>query len=375
MIIIFTMGPALSQDRQATVHLNRVDSNLYPTNFLNVTVIGKDGRPIEDLKPENFTVMEDEKEQKVLDVVQSDQKGAPIYVALIIDASGSMHGAMDDTKNAAKAFVKQLSANDKVALISFADVSNLECSFTDDKTAMESAIDNIKSFGATALYASIYEALDLFADVEGNKAIVVLTDGRNNQWGTSRECITKSIEKGVPVYTIGLGGSVDRESLENIAMETGGMFRHAPASSDLEEIYKSLASQLKSQLWVKYQAKPEKWPKTAARVSIRLKNTPGAGMVSYLNYQVPLQWWKLISGYVLLEVVLILVCYLLFKLMWQKMGMDPVAATRLAILILFVLTGVWYWAIFFKFVPLLYFSLIGLAQAILLIIPIKMLSS
>lgn len=354
--------------------LNRTDTTLYPTNFLNITIIGKEGKPIEGLKPENFQVFEDGKEQKVLDVVQSDEKGSTIYVALVIDTSGSMNPAMEDTKKAATAFLEYLSPQDQVAIISFSNTYTLQCDFTGDREILKSAIKELKPIGGTALFYSVNQTLGIFDKVEeGNRAIIVMTDGRNNMPGSTQQCIDKSRLNGVPVFTIGLGPLVDKASLSNLASETGGIFRFAPTSSELEEIYKSLANQLKKQYWVKYKASPQHWPKTPVKASVKLQKVPGAtGLESYLAYIVPLQWWKLITAYVLIEFALIFLTYFLFKLFWRKMNMDPVAATRLSIIILMILTVVWYTLMFVRFVPIWLFLLIAFGQLIILFIPIKL---
>lgn len=354
--------------------LNRTDTTLYPTNFLNITIIGKEGKPIEGLKPENFQVFEDGKEQKVLDVVQSDEKGSTIYVALVIDTSGSMNPAMEDTKKAATAFLEYLSPQDQVAIISFSNTYTLQCDFTGDREILKSAIKELKPIGGTALFYSVNQTLGIFDKVEeGNRAIIVMTDGRNNMPGSTQQCIDKSRLNGVPVFTIGLGPLVDKASLSNLASETGGIFRFAPTSSELEEIYKSLANQLKKQYWVKYKASPQHWPKTPVKASVKLQKVPGAtGLESTLAYIVPLQWWKLITAYVLIEFALIFLTYFLFKLFWRKMNMDPVAATRLSIIILMILTVIWYTLMFVRFVPIWLFLLIAFGQLIILFIPIKL---
>ncbi len=379
-VFLFAFTKSAPCQEPARINLNRVDTTLYPTVFLNVTVIGSDGRPLEDLKPENFQVLEKETEQKVLDVVGSDYLGAPIYVALVIDASGSMYHLMEDTRNASRVFLENLGAGDHVTLLSFAENPLRHTDFTSDTGVLHQAIDDIRPYGPTALYASVSRALDSFIPVREmgqpvNMAVVVLTDGKNNQPGTLEECVEKSISLGVPVFSIGLGRSVDEESLQYLARRTGGSYIFAPTSADLEDVYKALASQLKSQLWIKYRAKPQHWPRTRLTATISLRQIPGAGDSSSLDYVVPLQWWKLILTYVLLEIVLILACYLLFRLLYRRMNMDPVAATRLSIITLVLITGIWFWFIFFPFIPLTYFVLIGAGQALLLIIPIKLLSS
>ncbi|MCD4784272.1 MAG: VWA domain-containing protein [Candidatus Eremiobacteraeota bacterium] len=378
-ILFFIAGGEIARSQtseRAILKLNRTDSTLYPTNFLNITTIGKEGKPIEGLKSENFQVFEDGKEQKVLDVVQSDEKGTAINVALVIDTSGSMNPAMEDTKKAATAFLEYLSPQDKVAIISFSNIYTLQCDFTGDREILKSAIKELKPRGGTGLYYSVHQTLGIFDKVEeGNRAIIVLTDGRNNMPGSIEQCIDKSRFNGVPVFTIGLGPMVDKASLSHLASETGGIFRFAPTSSELEEIYKSLANQLKKQYWVKYKASPQHWPKTQVKASVKLQKVPGAaGLESLLTYVVPLQWWKLITAYILIELALIFLTYFLFKLFWRKMNMDPVAATRLSIIILMVLTIVWFTLMFVRFVPIWLFLLIAFGQLIILFIPIKLMA-
>lgn len=372
-------GQAAESDKVILL-LNRIHTKQYPDNFLNVTIIGKEGKPLEGLTEENFVVYEGEKKQKVLRVVQSDEKGETIYIVLVIDTSGSMTAAMENLKEAGVAFLDNLSPNDQVAVLSFSHLSVLECNFTSDKSTLESAIGKLKAGGGTTLYTAVSRALDLFDDVEGgNRAIVAITDGVSADRGLMEQVIRKSQEKGVPVFTVGLGSQVDQASLGQFAGQTGGMFRYAPDSGDLKDIYESLAKQLKKQYWVEYRATPQKWPKSIGEASIRLNKVPGGdGLSSTLHYMVPLQWWKIITAYVLIELAFILLMYLLFQLFWRRMGMDPVFATRLSIIILIVLTLAWYVFLFFRYVPvdfkLQYFALIGLAQMILLIIPIKVLA-
>ncbi len=380
LFIVATLcGTAFAQeDRKPILRLNRIDTTLYPTNFLNVTIIGKEGKSVDGLTAENFKVFEEGKEQKVLDVVQSDEKGMKLYIVLVIDTSGSMTPAIEDTKKAAEAFLTYLSPQDEVAVLSFANTYMLKCDFTSDREVLKSAIQSLQPNGGTALYAATYQALTMFDKVEdGNKAVIVLTDGQNNMMGSLQDCIDSSYEKGVPIFTIGLGSSVDQNSLDMMATQTGGMFKYAPDSTELEEIYKSLATQLKKQYWVKYVASPQRWPKSRVPdITVRLNKVEGgAGLESSLAfYIVPVQWWKIITGYVLIELVLIMLTYLLFRLFWGKMGMNPVTATRLSIFILIVLTIIWYCFVFFHFIPFLYFLLIALGQLVLLIIPIKMLA-
>ncbi|MFP4498304.1 MAG: vWA domain-containing protein [Vulcanimicrobiota bacterium] len=354
-----------------TYTINRIDSTLYPTNFLNITIIGEERKELQKLKPEDFVVIEDGKEQKVLDVVQADKvepNKSKMNVVLVIDTSGSMVPAMDNTREAAKLFIKQLDADDSAAIVSFSDQAILECNFTQDKAALESCIDNLKPNGATAFYMAVEEALYLFDGIEdSNRVVVVLTDGLNNRSGTLTECIEASEKFDAPVFTVGLGMMVDKVSLEKLAKETGGIFSFAATPEELEYIYKRLANALKSQLWVKYKASPQRWPKTLVQVTSKLNIKGKSTQEARMKYRIPLQWWKVVTSYLVVEIILIILTYFMFKFLWKKMNFDPAVATRFAIVFLFILTMIWYTVMFIAFLPLHYFFGIGLIQLIILV--------
>jgi VWFA-related protein len=379
MLTGFVPSVFAQSEERVNMHLHRIDTTLYPTNFMNVSIIGGEGKLVEGLKEENFEVFEDGKSQKILKVVSADQKGAPLEVVLVIDCSSSMTPAMDDMKKAASSFIDYLAPQDKVAILSFSNIYYLNCDFTSDKEALKSAIDKLKPIGGTSLYLSVNEAVSMFGKKEeANRAVIALTDGRNNGPGTVENCIEESRKANIPVFTIGLGPDVDPDSLNLLAGSTGGIYKNAPASSDLEEVYKLMGDQLKKQYWVEYKASPEHWPKTSVNASIRLKGVPGgSGLENSLVYYVPVQWWKLITFYFLIEIALIILTYFMFRLFWRKMGMDPVVATRIAIFILMFLTVIWYVLLFHRVIPLsffFYFVLIGIAQLLLLLIPIKLMA-
>ncbi len=84
-------------------------------------------------------------------------------------------------------------------------------------------LDQYKATGGTALNDAVYNALIRLGPVDGRRAIVVLTDGRDeNGPGTAPgsrhsigEVLARLHEVDATVYTIGLGAHVDRASARN----------------------------------------------------------------------------------------------------------------------------------------------------------------
>jgi len=155
---------------------------------------------------------------------------APISIVLALDASGSMRAASESVKEAAKSFVRALRPGDRLALLLFADQAVMVHDLTTNRQWTVDGIDQYKASGGTALNDALADALGRLKVVDGRRAIVVLTDGRDeNGPGTapgSRHSFADVLgtlgQLDVTVYGIGLGPKVDRRVLESIASTSGG---------------------------------------------------------------------------------------------------------------------------------------------------------
>src|SRR5439155_739283 len=109
-------------------------------------------------------------------------------------------------------------------------------------------------FPTVRLVASV---LDLKgADPEARRAIVLLTDGFDTASRSSRElAIARLAGSGFPMYTIGLGSSIDRQTIEALAAAApGGAAYVAPTSSQLAGIYNALSEQILTEYSVEYRS-------------------------------------------------------------------------------------------------------------------------
>ena len=181
--------------------------------------------------------------------------GTPLDVVLVIDRSGSMSDQpITDARDAAKEFTDNLVSNSGTGVVSFASSSRVDMGMTllnsyDNKAAVKSAIDSIDDGGMTAMGEGMADANDLLINhgrSDARKVMIVLTDGETNS-GDDRDgedAIAFANSNGVTIYTIGLGSSLDEALLRHIASETGGAYYNAPTSSDLSEIYNTIAQEL-----------------------------------------------------------------------------------------------------------------------------------
>jgi len=220
------------------------------------TLAGVDHQPI-DVLAEDFEVSEDGVKQ-TLDVFQ--EAVAPISIVLAVDTSGSMRPVADAVKEAAKTFVTALRPADQLGLLMFADQAAMVHDLTTKREWTLEGIDQYKATGGTALNDAVYNALIRLNAVEGRRAIVVLTDGRDeNGPGTgpgSRHSLHEVLERlhevDASIYAIGLGPKVDRQVLEDLAGRSGGE-AFFPATVDaLADEYRRVVERLRQRYVASY---------------------------------------------------------------------------------------------------------------------------
>lgn len=275
VFLVLVMGvvniqPALAQSNSIDVVVHYVegapsekDISYDVKAFVSVT--DSTGSPINDLKIEDFTLTEDSQKVELQSVALADD---PINLVLLIDTSGSMSGqGITAAKAAASSFVTSLAAEDRVSIVTFDDNSNTIIDFTTDHTAARdkiALIDATRNAG-TCLYDAAYQAVQTTATVpSGRRAVILFTDGKDEKSGggicsvhTADDVIKIATEGGTrtPIYTMGMGTTVDQNGLKRLAETTGGRFFYSPDSSKVDAIFRDLSTALRSQYAIVYSSK------------------------------------------------------------------------------------------------------------------------
>lgn len=141
-----------------------------------VTVLDRGGRFVPGLRKEEFRLFENGAEQKVAFFAPAEQ---PFTVALLLDTSDSARFRLDDIKEAAKAFARQLRPGDRVMVVTFNSEVMLLTEATSDRAVITGVIENYAERGsATRLYDALHIVVnDFLSKMRGRKAIVLFTDG------------------------------------------------------------------------------------------------------------------------------------------------------------------------------------------------------
>ncbi len=189
-----------------------------------------------------------------------DVKRKGIDILFAVDTSKSMlaedisPNRLERAKFAILDFIGQLEG-DRVGLMPFAGAAFLMCPMTIDYNAFESSLGAIDTTiipkGGTDLAAAISEAEATLSNEANHKILVLITDGENLQ-GDVLQAAKDAAEKGMTIYTVGVGSSegelipFNREGKSGFVKDESGNF----ITSRLDETMLTKIAELSGGLYV-----------------------------------------------------------------------------------------------------------------------------
>jgi Ca-activated chloride channel homolog len=243
---------------------------------LPVSVNTADGQPISDLQQANFSIAENGKAQKISSFNYA--ANLPISVGVLLDHSGSMEKRMEDAKSAAVDFFRSIiKTGDRAFIAAFASDPTKNAPFVSSVETLQAQVEAIpKASGGTSLYDAIVTGLYRFRNVQGRKALIVITDGEDT---TSRltydDMLTYARASRVPLYFIGIGfvgpaGFGGGGKMRALAAETGGVAYMIRNVNQLTETYKALEQDLRSQYLLSYHTESTKKDQSYRTIEVKV---------------------------------------------------------------------------------------------------------
>jgi VWFA-related protein len=257
--------------------------------LLPVTVRDSAGFLVSNLTRKDFRVFEDGIPQQLSDL---SLRQVPVDVALIVDASSSVAGNLDDFRGAAEGFASHLAAEDRISLIQFDDRVVLLQDWTSSLLQLRRALKRIVPGMFTRFHdAMLLASRDQAPRRSARHAIIVLTDGIDSGRGISFEtALRAALQSQTTVYVVsniqiervrkeqeldnllsasdsavrfnqlriddlrlGLTALSDSErNLEQLTTATGGRLYRPASFSDLERTYAEVAEELRHQYTLYY---------------------------------------------------------------------------------------------------------------------------
>jgi len=206
----------------------------------------------------------------------------PIYIALVLDSSGSMGGAAQQLQEAAKLALNNTPNNSLFAVIQFDEEIKLIQDFTENIPAVSYAIDRYQvSNRGTCLYDAAYSAVESMTKVSaGRRALILFTDGKDEKRDgsvcsqhTYQELIDLATKDQVPINTIGLStkeANINTVELQSMAASTGA-FSAIANQDDLAQSFTKIMEALKAQWMVEAAIYPKRGQNNAM-LTLNLKD-------------------------------------------------------------------------------------------------------
>jgi VWFA-related protein len=175
---------------------------------LSVVVQDRNGNFIPELKKEHFRILEEGKPQQIQTIQTSE---APITVAMVIEFSSRYWEFLYETLYASYGFVQSLRPEDWVAVVMYDLKTQILQDFSRNKSAAFDALNSMRipGFSETNLFDALTETIDRMSDIEGKKAIVLISSGVDTFSRTRYDQALKIVQgSDTPVYAIGTGQAV-----------------------------------------------------------------------------------------------------------------------------------------------------------------------
>lgn len=268
-------APVQQADEEPTF---RSDTRLV---VMHASVMDKHGKLLTSLSKDAFRVFENGQEQQIRQFKRED---VPVSLGLIIDNSGSMRDKRQKVESAALQLVKNSNPNDEVFIVNFNDDAFLDVPFTNDIKKMEEGLTRIDSRGGTAMRDALSMSIDEIREKgkRDKKVILVVTDGNDN---TSLMTLEKLQEKAaraeVLIYAIGLLNEEERReaakakrALNNLANISGGLAFYPKEASEVEQIARDVAHEIRNQFMIAYSPTNQALDNTFRQVKVTVK-APG----------------------------------------------------------------------------------------------------
>jgi VWFA-related protein len=173
-----------------------------------------------------------------------------------MDVSGSMRGRVRTAAaSAERFFATVLTARDSASLLTFHHDIQLLVPFTSDVAELRYGTTGARAWGTTRLNDSLIYTLYAFGGLRDKRALVLLSDGQDvHSDYPFRQVLELALRSRVAIYPLALDlpDEGTRGELEQLADETGGRFFTITSVSELDQIYRQIEKDLRSQYLLVY---------------------------------------------------------------------------------------------------------------------------
>ena len=272
----------------------RVDTELVT---LNVRVIDRNNRPIDNVRQGDFRILEDGTPQPIEFFTREE---VPISYGLAVDTSGSLRSQLQSVIDAGKTIINSNRPGDETFLVRFISSDKIETvqDFTPSKDMLMDGLDTLYvEGGQTAIIDAVYLTAEHVAEYKkGNdddrrrRALIIITDGEDrNSFYKQDQLFARLREEDVQIYVIGFVNELDKESglirksprdravnlINKLASETGGRAFFPQSVADLPQIANEIVRDLRTQYVLAYNPTNRAHDGSYRAIKVSVADAPG----------------------------------------------------------------------------------------------------
>ena len=258
-LLLAAGAPSVAQDPAADGH-RRFRSGV---DVVQVTVTVRDarGRLVGDLARSDFELSEDGVRQEI---THFDRGRVPVSLGVALDVSQSMYGQrMAEAQQALRRFlVELLDPSDEAFLVVFNHDPHLRSPWTKGPSRAYGRLEDVRPYGATAIYDALGMALPLFTErSHARAALVLISDGSDTASDATPTDVRRQIRRSDAfIYAVGIDAPerrpindrVNVRLLREITGESGGYTEVIHDSVELVAATERIAEELRLQYSLGY---------------------------------------------------------------------------------------------------------------------------
>jgi VWFA-related protein len=231
------------------------------------TVRGKNGALVTDLTKDDFQIRENNRPQNLRYFAR--ETDLPLSLGIMVDTSLSQLKVLDAELGASFRFLDEVIREDKdsVFVMQFDLAVMMRQDLTSSRKKLESALQNVDTpshhdlmlqrGGGTLLYDAVIKGAEVMRGQRNRKALILLTDGVDTGSEAPLSAAIDAAQRAdTLIYSIlfsdegyyGIfGGGDGQHVLKSLSKETGGSYFEVTKKLGIEQIYKIIQDELRSQ--------------------------------------------------------------------------------------------------------------------------------
>jgi VWFA-related protein len=240
-------------------------------NVVNIlaNVMDKHGAIIRDLEQPDFTILEDGRPQTIRYFAR--QTDLPLTLGLLVDTSMSQDRVLDQERGASFRFLDQVlrENKDQIFVMQFdsalltrqeltSSYRDLNDALSEVNTPTRRELENGGGLGTKLFDCVIQASNETMAKQHGRKALILLTDGDDNDSDAKlSDAIDAAQKADTLIFSILFSDSgrihgEGKYNLEHMSRETGGGYFEVSKSQTIDQIFGIIQDELRSQYSMGY---------------------------------------------------------------------------------------------------------------------------